>query len=379
MLIPLGTERPLQRPTLVTFILIALNVVVFVATTIVSRMAPEAWASRWLPALWIHGEDFHAWGLVTSTFLHGDWLHLIGNMVVLWVFGQNVEDRFGRWWFVVFYLVGGVAASGLHALFEPSPAIGASGAIAAVTGAFLVLFPRTHVKCLVFFFFIGIFSIPAWWFIAFAMARDFVFSGLSDGVAHLAHIGGYIFGATVSIVLLWRRVLEREPYDLFTIGRQAYRRRQFREMAGDNGAGRGERARRGASEPAGEVAIQRGRVGELLGSGKTAEAAAEYRALVERYGHVEGATTLSRQAQMDIANYYFSAGDHASSAYAYERFLEAYPKDSQAAHARLMLGLINARYLNDPVRAKAVLSGLAGELRDASERELAQRLLDDIG
>lgn len=383
MLIPLGTERPLRRPTLVTFILIAANVLIFIAVQVITRLSPdfaETWRYEWLPKLWVHGHNFHWWTLITSVFLHGGWMHLLGNMLFLWVFGQNVEDRFGRWWYLAFYLLGGVAASGLHATFSDSPAIGASGAIAAVGGAFLVLFPRTHVRCL-FFIFFTIYSIPSWWFIGFAIARDFIGPAYNDGVAHLAHLGGYGFGILVSLFLLWRRILAREPYDLFTIGRQAYRRRQFKEF----GVKRDEAiSKRISSKHAGaphtsEVAQARASVNDQLTRANLPAAGDEYKSLVERFGHIAGATILSRQSQMDLANHFFATADHQSAAYTYERFLEAYGKDSDAPRARLMLGLINARYLNDPVRAKAVLAGLPSDLREPSQRDLAQRLLDELG
>src|ERR671923_1958760 len=95
--------------------------------------------------------------LLTSMFLHGGWLHIAGNMLFLWVFGNNVEDRLGRLLFIVFYLLGGVAASALQLAFDPSsavPSLGASGAVAAVLGAYLVMFPRARVVTLVIFFFI---------------------------------------------------------------------------------------------------------------------------------------------------------------------------------------------------------------------------------
>jgi membrane associated rhomboid family serine protease len=385
MLIPLGTERPLRRPTLVTIILVAVNVIIFVTIKVLATLSPqfnESWNTEWMTKLAVHGRNFHWWTLITSVFLHGSWLHLLGNMVFLWVFGQNVEDRFGRAWFLLFYLLGGVAASALHATFDDNPAIGASGAISAVTGAFLVLFPRTHVKCLVFFFFIGIYAIPSWAFILFALVRDFVFTGTNDGVAHLAHLGGYAFGILVSLFLLWRRILTREPYDLFTIGRQAYRRRQFKELGVKRDESFSKRlASNGvaAAPHNSEVSQARARVGDHVSRHNLSAAADEYKALVERFGHVSGATTLSRQSQMDLANHFFAASDHQSAAYAYERFLDMYSKDVDAPRARLMLGLINARYLNDPVRAKAVLAGLPSELRDQSQRDLAQRLIDELG
>ncbi|MBC7771167.1 MAG: rhomboid family intramembrane serine protease, partial [Pyrinomonadaceae bacterium] len=339
------------------------------------------WNDDIIRNLAVHGPSFRWWTLVTSAFLHAGWMHLIGNMIFLWVFGQNVEDRFGRWWFLAFYLMGGVASGGLHAVFEKSPAIGASGAIAAVAGAFLVLFPRTHVRCLWFLGLIGIYMIPAWVFISISIARDLVLSGHSDGVARLAHLGGYGFGVSVCLVLLWRHVLPREPYDLFTIGKQAYRRRQFKEL----GARRDEvmnkklaRAARDAAPRSDEVAGARAQVAAHIGRSDLSAAAVSYKELVERHAHIPGATTLSRNHQYDLANYFFAESDHQTAAYCYERFLDGYASDSEAPRVRLLLGLINARYLNDPVRARAVLTDLAPVLRDAQQRALAETLLKEL-
>ncbi|HEX5950739.1 MAG TPA: rhomboid family intramembrane serine protease [Actinomycetota bacterium] len=150
-----------------------------------------------------------------AMFLHGGWLHIAGNMLFLWIFGNNVEDRLGPLLFVAFYVLGGLAATGLQLLFGASstiPTVGASGAIAAVLGAYLVLFPRARVTTLVFFFFITWIELPAsvvlvGWFVLQ------VFSGVGQlsrevagGVAYWAHIGGFAFGAlTVWLFLRGRR------------------------------------------------------------------------------------------------------------------------------------------------------------------------------
>lgn len=381
-MIPLGTELPLRRPTLVTPALIGLNVVIFLATMVVHRVDPTLWNEQTQRQLAVYGRNFHWWTLFSSAFLHAGWMHLIGNMIFLWVFGQNVEDRFGRVWFLVFYLLGGAASGGLHAAFERSPAIGASGAIAAVAGAFLVLFPRTHVRCLWFLGLIGIYSIPAWVFIGIAIAKDLVLAGSwSDGVARLAHLGGYGFGISVCLVLLWRRVVPRQPYDLFTIGRQAYRRRQFKELGvrrDDSARRRMDRSARDGNLQADALASARADVAARI-TGRDLDAAGDaYKALVEHHAHTPGASTLSRNHQYDLANHFFARADHQTAAYCYERFLEAYASDSEAPRVRLLLGLINARYLNDPVRARAVLTSLPSCLRDADQRALAETLLKEL-
>jgi membrane associated rhomboid family serine protease len=158
-----------------------------------------------------------------SMFLHGGWLHLAGNMLFLWIFGNNVEDRLGRVTFVAFYVLGGLAATGLQVALDPNsavPSVGASGAIAAILGAYLVLFPRARIHTLVIFFFITFLELPA----SFVLVGWFVlqlFSGVGEmgrelgggGVAYWAHVGGFAFGLAVT-GLFFRSRGRRDPYGL---------------------------------------------------------------------------------------------------------------------------------------------------------------------
>jgi membrane associated rhomboid family serine protease len=145
-----------------------------------------------------------------SMFLHGSWLHLAGNMLFLWIFGNNVEDRLGRLVFLLLYVLGGLAATGLQLAFDPNaavPNVGASGAIAAILGAYLVLFPNARIHTLVIFFFITFVDLPA---VAVLLAWFVLqlFSGVGEmgrsvggGVAYWAHVGGFAFGWTMTWLL----------------------------------------------------------------------------------------------------------------------------------------------------------------------------------
>jgi membrane associated rhomboid family serine protease len=157
-----------------------------------------------------------------SMFLHGGWLHIAGNMLFLWVFGNNVEDRLGRITFLLLYVLGGLAATGLQVAFDPNsavPNVGASGAIAAVLGSYLVMFPRARIHTLVIFFFITFLELPA----SFVLLAWFVlqlFSGvggmgnqLGGGVAYWAHVGGFVFGLAVTWAFFRSRG-QRDPYSL---------------------------------------------------------------------------------------------------------------------------------------------------------------------
>ena len=169
------------------------------------------------PTIWLN-EPFIPFTLVTSQFLHGGWLHLISNMWTLYIFGDNVEDRIGSLRFLFFYLFGGIAANLLQAFVfpdSPIPAVGASGAIAAVLGAYLVLFPRSRVITLILIFFFPWFvEISAifylgFWFVTQLYSGVFAF-GLPDGtqtggIAWWAHIGGFLFGLLLIRLITPRR------------------------------------------------------------------------------------------------------------------------------------------------------------------------------
>ena len=167
------------------------------------------------------GEDWYVTAF-TSMFMHGDWLHIIGNMLFLWIFGNNVEDALGRVRFLVFYLLGGFAATALQtfitleygtALDAQIPNLGASGAISAVLGAYLVLLPNARVVTVFFFILILIREFPAWiflgvWFLLQLWQGGFLLvqPEAGGGVAFFAHIGGFVFG--MATVFLFRK---REP------------------------------------------------------------------------------------------------------------------------------------------------------------------------
>ncbi len=159
--------------------------------------------------------------LISSMFLHGSWLHLIGNMWFLWLFGNNVEDAMGHVRFVFFYLLCGLAAAGLQLFFTSNPAIpmvGASGAIGGVMGAYILLFPRVQVHMLVFLgFFVTTVAVPAvvmlgYWLLIQLLGGLTSVTGQGGGVAFWAHVGGFSAGALLSFGFRNHRLLARHPY-----------------------------------------------------------------------------------------------------------------------------------------------------------------------
>jgi membrane associated rhomboid family serine protease len=148
--------------------------------------------------------DKNVWlSLVSSMFLHGSLIHIAGNLLVLWVFGNNVEDVFGKVGFLVFYLVGGVVATMAHVFLNPDstvPLVGASGAIAAVMGAYLVFFPRARVLTMVFMLIITVIRIPAAVMLGIWFALQFI-TDPNAGVAWAAHVGGFVFGVAIALLV----------------------------------------------------------------------------------------------------------------------------------------------------------------------------------
>ena len=211
-MIPLRDENPSASTPTITRLLIALNVVAFVyELTLGTDLQPfiYTWAlvpARLTLALHFREESLAGPGLtvLTSMFLHGGWLHLIGNMWYLWIFGDNIEDRLGRVRYLFFYLMAGVVAAALHYAMNAGsrmPTLGASGAIAGVLGAYLAAFPRARVITLVPLFpFFQVMALPAVVVLglrfviqAFSGALSLGYGG-GGGVAWWAHIGGFAFG-----------------------------------------------------------------------------------------------------------------------------------------------------------------------------------------
>jgi membrane associated rhomboid family serine protease len=200
-MIPLRDVIPSRTRPVVTMTLIALNVAAFLYEQSMPPRLLEQFVFTWglVPA------QFAVLNVFTSMFLHGGWMHLLGNMLFLWIFGDNVEDRMGHGRFLVFYLLCGTVAAMLQVAFSPGsriPMVGASGAIAGVLGAYLVLFPRSRILTLVpIFIFIQIIEVPAIIFLGLWFALQ-LFSGVGTlgqsadvgGVAFWAHAGGFAAG-----------------------------------------------------------------------------------------------------------------------------------------------------------------------------------------
>jgi membrane associated rhomboid family serine protease len=219
-MIPLGdaSRRPLKFP-MVTALLIAANAVVF----LLELVGGDAFINRWslVPADIMAGRNWIT--ILTAMFMHAGWAHILGNMLFFWVFGPEIEDMMGPLRYLVFYLLGGLAATAAQVLIDPAstvPNLGASGAIAGVMGAFLITYPRDRIRTLLFLgWFARVTFVPAIllvgvWFLTQLFSEVGALAQVqSGGVAYMAHVGGFTFGALAARMFESHKLRYRQGLD----------------------------------------------------------------------------------------------------------------------------------------------------------------------
>lgn len=395
MIFPVRTDVPLRSRPWMNWLIILANVAVSV------------WGWKY-PTIAEHYElnarDPHLVNFLSYAFLHqagaiAPWLsiHLIGNMLALYMFGNNVNDRLGSVGYLALYLAGAVfAAVGCVLVPGSGPrVIGASGAVMAITGAYLVLFPRSHITLMYVLVLVnGAVEIPCMYLVSFFVALDLAMNlAGSSGVAHTAHIWGVLLGFGVCAGLLAIRLLPRDPFDFLALVQRWKRRRQYQSLvaAGFDPFGlpppppparRAEdrdRDRRRARE-ANDAHVERikelrAQVHESIAHHNLPHAAILFMELKTIDPH----QVLSRQAQLDISNQLASQQFYPQAADAYEQFLRHYPNFAQIEHVELMLGLIYARYLNRCARAKELLTHAVTRLHSQRDLQMAREELDKLG
>src|SRR5687768_16553676 len=224
MFLPIRTDSPLRGTPYMNWALIVANVAMFVLQSFRPPVTSHLQlypSDPWLPAFFSYA------------FLHADWAHVLMNMLFLFIFGNNVNDKMGHLGYLAFYLAGAVFSGVGYAVTQQGsfPVVGASGAVAAVTGAYLVLFPRSSITIVYLFIFIGSIEIPSFWFILFFFVKDLLgLSGAGSNVAHNAHISGTLFGFTVCLALLGAQLLPRDQFDVLALIQRWNKRRQYRDL-----------------------------------------------------------------------------------------------------------------------------------------------------
>jgi membrane associated rhomboid family serine protease len=388
ILIPLRTDTQIRRTPTANYLLIAANVLIFLLTYDFHprrEIMPGLYAARSSPLreslahyhLMLEAANPSLYQLFTYQFLHDGWQHLLGNMLFLWVFGNSVNAKMGQLTYLLFYLSCGVAAGTAYLAINDATMLGASGAIAGVTTAFLVLFPRSRTSFFYWFFVIGYFELPS---MILIVAKIIVYDNLIEpllsgggSIAYSAHVAGYLAGASIALFLLLVRAIPRDQFDLLALWKRAYRRRAFAQaVAADPLAparamyGRMVRTDPDSAGPNLDKGTAiRGEITAAYRSGDMETAADGYMRLTQ----VDPDLVLPRQQQLDVANTLMKRQKHAESARAYEKYLAHYPTGEHAQEIRLMLGVIYAKYLAEYEQAKTHLLRCREGLSDS-------RLLD---
>ncbi len=389
MLLPISTSISPRRTPYVNYILIVANIVLFMLTYGPHRVGPFIEPLRpWAQQFMLTPEHPYIWQFVTYAFLHGSLMHILGNMYFLYIFGNNVNDKLGNIGYLCFYL-GGAVFSGLgHALLHNNPVLGASGAVAAVTGAYLVLFPQTYIRVLYIFFFIGTFEIKAMYLILlkFIFFDNVLQKHISEAnIAFDAHLAGYAFGIAIVFGLLASRLIDSHHSDLWGMLRQWNRRRRFRDVLTDDDSpwqsDQPQRPQRTfvQSNPVADshdkaIIELRRRIHDAMTRNDTSQARQLYEELLKTApNHV-----LPRQLQLDIANQLMANGNWALSAKAYELFLKSYSNYEYVEQVYLMLGLLYGRYLQQRARALDYLKRALDQLRDPGQQALCRQEIDRL-
>lgn len=400
MLLPIRTNVWPRRTPYMNYFIIAANVVIFIIT-----YQPDRYGNilrPWADKLMLHPEQLQWFQFVSYAFLHGGKLHLIGNMFFLYLFGNNICDKFGSIKYLLFYLASAIASAAGHMAIEyisnspgyANPLLGASGAVAAVTGAFLVLYPKTLITVLYFLFiFIGTVEIPAMYFIAIKMIiidNNVIYKLLgiplnTDNIAYNAHLAGYAFGAGISMLLLATKTVTTSGFDMWSMLKQWNRRRVFRDTVAkgyDPFATTMAKKIKSKQIPKTKEEREKQQQVEELRTNitrritqKNLPAAAD---LYLEMMNIDNMQILPKQQMLDIANQLASESKHHEAAYAYEKFIKNHPDYQFIEQIQLMLGIIYSRYLKQTDLAIKHLEKAKEKLADPDQYKMCKNELEKL-
>ncbi|MCK4914305.1 MAG: rhomboid family intramembrane serine protease, partial [Planctomycetes bacterium] len=384
MLLPIHTSIKPNRTPYANYALIIINVFIFLLTAshdviVVNRPVSET-LRQWADIFMLTPSNLHFWQFVSYAFLHGGYLHIIGNMFFLYLFGNNVNDKLGTAGYLGFYLAGAVFSGLGHMLMSSSPVLGASGAVAAVTGAYLVLFPQTLVTVAYWFIFIGTMEVPAIYFIAFKMiVIDNIIGRGTTNIAYNAHLAGYAFGILGILIALATGIVRGNNFDLWAMLKRWNRRRQYKDVASsgyDPFTGKATKKVKATEikKSAGEqkrdedIAELRSQIADEIARRNVAQAAMLYNELIK----IDSENVLPQQHMLDIANYFTSNNEPEKSANAYEQILTNYKNYEYIEQIQLMLGILYSRYLNKPQKAIEHLRKAVEKLTDPGQLKMCK-------
>ena len=379
MILPIRTSiRPWRTPY-VNYTLIIANALVFFLQFQVDPATGGVGFRPMVDKLMLNPSDWHSWQFVTYAFLHGGMMHIIGNMFFLYLFGNNVNDKLGHLGYLCFYLAGAIFSGLGHFWLSNNPVLGASGAVAAVTGAYLVLFPQSLVTVMYWLlFFIGTMEVPALYFIAFKMIfLDNIIARSTPNVAYDAHLAGYAFGIVAVLIMRATGLVPSSTADLWSMLRLWNRRRHYRDVVSDDyDPYTGQKAKKAKTKEVKKTsdqkqdeekaAVLREQIDRHIAGRNLAGAAQEYLELMK----IDSSQLPSRQSLLDIANQLASENKSAESAHAYEQFLTHYSKYEYTEQVQLMVGILYSRYLDKPNLAIKHLSAAAKKLSDQGQLKM---------
>ena len=389
MLLPIGTNVRLRQTPYANYALIGVNLVIFLVTYQLNATAitGEVEILRpWAQQFQLVPHRPQLWQFISYAFLHGGYLHIIGNMFFLFIFGNNVNDKLGHISYLCFYLAGTVFSGVGHAVIHSTsgvPILGASGAVAAVTGAYLVLFPQSLITVLYVLIFIGTIDVPAIYFIGLKMILiDNVITAWTPHVAYDAHLAGYAFGITAILGILATGLLEGSNFDLWAMVKRWNRRRRYRDaVAGDYDPFSPQvlvkpiktKEVKTHVQNQGDEKIEKLRdaIFKRVLERRLPEATELYIELMM----LDQTQILPRQHLLDIANQLASDNKSIEAARAYEQFLANYGNYEYVEEVELMLGLLYSLYLNKPKEALKHLRSASKKLSDPGQSKMC---LDEL-
>ncbi len=389
-MIPLRTNVDVHRTPWMNYGIIAANVLVYAGgAAFFSREGRE----QFKDALNLDGALPVWWQFFTYQFLHADAWHVFGNMLFLWVFGNSVNARMGHWAYLMFYLAGGAFAGWGYTLSHQLPMIGASGAVAAVTTAFLVLFPRSRILFLFFFFIITTFELPSLWVIVFKMVLwDNVLAPSLEGgeshVAFAAHLAGHFFGFAAALGMLLVGAMPRHTFDLPSVVRRWFQRRALVEARPGPSYSVGLDAiptarpirrddRPESDQPKSDdrVVELRTKIQENLAQPSPSDAVLDQ---YDQLMQLDPDQFLPLTHQKEIGKAYYTRRKFVAAAHAFEKVLKHYPQQADLGEVHLLLGIVYARDLSQPEAAQKHLEMAIELLTDASRKEQARMWLAQI-
>jgi membrane associated rhomboid family serine protease len=391
MLLPIRTSvRPYRTPY-TNYALIIVNVIIFLISywphnVRIGHNIVQEPLRVWAEGFMLHPSRPYLWQFVSYAFLHGGWLHIIGNMYFLYFFGNSVNDKLGHIGYLCLYFGGSVFAGLGHSMLHVNPVLGASGAVAAVTGAYVVLFPQSVITVLYWFFFIGTMEFLALYFILLKLIfwDNIIEPKLSiDAVAYDAHLAGYAFGIGTAVFLLATGLVATSGFDLWSMIKRWNRRRQYHDVVASGynpftGRTKAKPVRvkeikKTSAQQAQENRIMelRSRIAGCIEQGNLATASQIYLELMQIDQPPTG-QVLPKQHLLDIANQLMTDGRHADSARAYEQFLTHYGNYEYVEQVQLMLGILYSRYLEQRSPAIKYLTAASEKLTDPGQKKMCE-------